>query len=435
MRSNNPSIGVTLVLAIFTVTLLVPGTEAAAQEAKVLHNFSNNGKDGFAPYAGVIFDAAGNLYGTTLQGGAYDQGTVFELSPAGGGWKETRLHTFNPNVKDGLGPYGGLIFDGAGNLYGTTGNGGSGRGGTVFQLSPVVGGGWREKILHNFNYNGGKDGIVPYASLIFDAVGNLYGTTLNGGPGSCTNRNGDVVGCGTVFELTPKADGAWTEKILHRFDNRGTDGYFPYASLVLDASGNLYGTTFYGGAHGYGTVFELTPQAGGSWTETMVYSFCSQSFCTDGSVPFASLIFDAAGNLYGTTQQGGGGGGTVFELTPSGGGAWTESILASFSDSGDEAAEGTFPAARLIFDAAGNLYGTTASGGANGWGTAFELSPGAAGGVWTEKVLHNFNYNPYNGTDGADPTCGLIFDAAGNLYGTTFSGGSGRYGTVFEIRP
>ena len=125
----------------------------------------------------------------------------------------------------------------------------------------------------------------------------------------------------------------------------------------------------------------------------------------------------------------------MFELTPTAGGGWTESILASFSDSGTAAAEGTFPAARLIFDAAGNLYGTTASGGAYGWGTAFELSPGALGGSWTGKVLHEFNYNPYNGTDGADPTCGLIFDAAGNLYGTTFLGGSGRYGAVFEIKP
>jgi uncharacterized repeat protein (TIGR03803 family) len=403
-------------MAIFTATLFVTSTWAAAQE-RVLHNFAANGTDGYYPEAGLIVDAAGNLYGTTVAGGAYNSGTVFELTPAaGGGWTEKVLYSFSGNGTDGRAPYAGLIFDAAGNLYGTTQYGGTYGLGTVFELTPAGGGSWTEKVLYSFSGNG-TDGATPEAGLIFDAAGNLYGTTYQGG----------TYGYGTVFELTPAGGGGWTEQVLHSFNNNGADGSLPAAGLIFDAAGNLYGTTSYGGTYFYyGTVFELTPAAGGGWTEQVLHSFNNNG--TDGITPLsAGLIFDAAGNLYGTTFAGGTYGyGTVFELTPAGGGSWTEKVLHNFGNGTD----GAGPLAGLIFDAAGNLYGTTGGGSSYGDGTVFELTP-TAGGGWTEKVLHSFG----NGTDGIFPRADLIMDAAGNLYGTTYQGGTYGYGTVFEFTP
>ena len=233
-------------LAIFAVSLSMTTWAAAQWNEKVLHNFTNNGTDGFFPTSGLIFDAAGNLYGTTFNGGAYNRfGTVFELSPVpGGGWTETVLHSFNNDGTDGWTPTAGLIFDAAGNLYGTTGSGGAYHGGTVFELSPMLGGGWTETILHSFG--NGTDGAGPGGgSLIFDAAGNLYGTTTLGGTFNCPSDGG---GCGTVFELTPTVGGAWTETVLYNF-RRGSDGHLPYAGLIFDATGNLYGTTLAGGIY------------------------------------------------------------------------------------------------------------------------------------------------------------------------------------------
>jgi uncharacterized repeat protein (TIGR03803 family) len=222
---------------------------------KVLHSFNLNGTDGYDPIAGLIFDAAGNLYGTTLEGGAHDSGTVFELTiKSGGDWTEKILYNFNGS-NEGLEPLAGLIFDAAGNLYGTTNAGGAYGFGTVFELTPKAGGGWTEKVLHSFN-DSGKDGFYPWTGLIFDAARNLYGTTAFGGSGSC-NDNG-IAGCGTVFELTPKAGGSWTEKILHSFDNNGKDGNYPAATLIFGSAGSVYGTTEGGGAYGFGTVFKIT---------------------------------------------------------------------------------------------------------------------------------------------------------------------------------
>jgi uncharacterized repeat protein (TIGR03803 family) len=301
----------TVAMAVFAATLFVTGTRAFAQggEHKVLHSFSRNGKDGVQPRAGLIFDASGNLYGTTYQGGT---GLCSSTTATGCG--------------------------------------------TVFRFSPKGGGGWTYKIVHNFQ-NDGRDGRSPYASLIVDASGNLYATTYQGGTGLCT-LSGTVIGCGTVFELSPKTGGGWTEKILHSF-SYGTDGNYPYASVIFDASGNLYGTTYAGGANGYGTVFELVPNANGLWGEKVLHSFANNG--TDGYYPFASLIFDAAGNLYGTTSDGGDsancrgtGCGTVFELVPTTGGRWGEKVLYSFEGGfGD----GSYPSASLIFDTVGNLYG------------------------------------------------------------------------------
>ncbi|HXM23300.1 MAG TPA: choice-of-anchor tandem repeat GloVer-containing protein [Terriglobales bacterium] len=407
-------------LAIFTVTLLVTSGWAATEEAL----FSFNNKGGALPDASVIFDAAGNLYSTAAYGGSGSCtggcGTVFELKPkAGGGWTQKVLHRFANTAKDGHYPYAGLVFDASGNLYGTTAFGGSGPCtggcGTVFELTPKAGGGWTERVLHSFN---GKDGRYAEAALILDASGNLYGTTPVGG----------AHGYGTVFELTQSAGGAWTAKVLHNFNG----GYGSYGSLIFDTSGNLYGTTGGGGTYNYGTVFKLTPNANGHWTETVLHSFNGN----DGLQPLAGLILKKGG-LYGTTLSGGAyNGGTVFELTPKTGAGWTEKVLYSFCSSFFHSCpDGSGPQAALIFDATGNLFGTTASGGSTncsevGCGTVFELTP-SAGGNWTEKVVYSFDAT---GTDGFIPVASLTIDTAGDLFGTTHDGGVG-YGTVFEITP
>ncbi|MGB8886031.1 MAG: choice-of-anchor tandem repeat GloVer-containing protein [Candidatus Korobacteraceae bacterium] len=417
MQGKRFSIRLRTALTVFTVTILVTSIWAVSHES-VLHSFDNNGTDGVNPYAGLIIDATGNLYGTTAGGGIHSLGMVFKLSPReGGGWTETVLHSFGHGT-DGAGPYANLVMDAAGNLYGTTQLGGIHGTGTVFELSPEQGGGWTELVLHSFNDNG-SDGSYPLAGLIMDAAGNLYGMTQQGGIHSCGGKN-----CGTVFELSPRQGGGWTETVLHSFNNNGSDGANPQAGLTMDAAGNLYGTTYRGGIHSSGAVFELSPREGGGWTETVLHSFGNG---TDGATPDSGLIVDAAGNLYGTTYFGGiHSDGTVFELSPREGGGWTETVLHSFGNGTD----GMNPYAGLTIDATGNLYGTTVAGGLHSYGTAFELSPRQGGG-WTETVLHSFG----NGTDGINPYASLLLDANGNLYGTTIVGGIHTYGTAFEITP
>ncbi len=421
MQGKKWSHGFRSILTIFTGMLFATGAWSATHE-QVLHNFG--GTDGANPYSGLVADAAGNLYGTTGTGGIHGNGTVFELMPReGGGWTEKVLHSFDG--ADGAFPDGDLIFDAAGNLYGVTGEGGIHFYGTVFELTPREDGSWTEKVLHSFDVNG-VDGAFPDSGLVADAAGNLYGTTSAGGIyGSCGQYK-----CGTVFELTPAEDGIWTEKVLHSFNLNGQDGAYPEASLIIDLGGNLYGTTWTGGIHYLGTAFELSPTEGGGWAEKVLHSFGNGD---DGASPGGGLTFDAAGNLYGTTGDGGiHHDGTVFELTPRQGGGWAEKVLHSFGNGTD----GISPAyGSLTFDAAGNLYGTTSGGGIHGYGTAFKLTP-QQGGEWQETILHSFG----NGTDGAVPEEGLIFDAAGNLYSTTTYGGihdcdDGPCGTAFEITP
>jgi uncharacterized repeat protein (TIGR03803 family) len=318
--------------------------------------------------------------------------------------QENVLHSFSNNGRDGSSPLGGLIFDSLGNLYGTTRYGGSDNSGAVFELMPKAGGGWSEKILYSFIDNN-KDGVGPYASVVFDAKGNLYGTTCYGG----------TYGDGIVFELLPRARGPWTEKVLHTFN--GTDGGCSFAPLIFDANGNLFGTAYDGGAYGSGIVFELTPSARGGWKEKVLYNFRQT-----GGYPQNGLTFDSSGNLYGTAH-GGNGAGVVFKLTPKAGGGWTESVIHSFHGK-----DGYDPEA-LIIDAAGNLYGTTYVGGSSGDGNVFELSPKAGGG-WTVKVLHSFS-----GKDGVFCYAGVVFDNAGNLYGALVEGGTYNHGTVFELMP
>ena len=421
MRKKKVSIGITPALAAIAVSLLLTGAHVAAQTETVLYNFDNTYGD--SPQAGVIFDKAGNLYGTAISGGTLPDaaGTVFELMhTSGGSFTPVALEDFGINAGR---PYGGVIFDGAGNLYGATSYGGPAASGMVYELTPQAGGGWAETVLYSFT--GGADGGGPIGSLVFDSAGNLYGATTTGGLGSG----------GVVYELMPQAGGGWTEKVLHNFSN-SKDGAGLMSGVILDGSGNVYGTTFRGGiGHGSGIAYELSPQAGGEWKETILYSFGQGKY--DGENPFASLVLDAAGNLYGTTNAGGQyvGNGTVFELSPHAGGGWTETILHSFALNGHD---GIKPFGSLIFDSAGNLYGTTSQGGIYGsgasfiGGTVFKLTP-ESDGSWTEQVLHNFG----NGTDGSYPMDGLIFDSSGNLYGTTYYGGtSGGYpgdGAVFEI--
>ncbi len=420
MRDGGLCIGLRGTLMISMVAILVmTSTFAVAQKERVLHSF--NSRDGAFPYGSLIFDSSGNLYGTTMDEGVYDSGDVFELSPTEAAiWTETILYSFDYGIdNDGSAPNAGVIFDAAGNLYGTTVAGGAYYGGTVFELSPTADGNWTETILYSF-MNNGLDGQDPESSLTLDAAGNLYGTTYRGGTGGCS------YGCGTVFEVSPVAGGGWTETVLHTFGTSGSkDGQAPYGSLIFDALGNLYGTTSSGGAHGCGTVFELSPTAGGKWTETVLHSFDGPS--KDGAYPFAGLIFDNAGNLYGTTNGGGAHDfGTVFELTPvvPAAGSWSTKVLHSFNGR-----DGYAPLSSLIFDASGHLYGTTFWGGNStcetGCGVVFELTPNPSG--WTEKRLS------FNGKDGSWPYAGPIFDTSGNLYGTATHGGSGNTGVVFEI--
>jgi uncharacterized repeat protein (TIGR03803 family) len=447
MQNQKLCVGLRAALALFAVALITSSRSAAQDTVVYpFESMFQSPPDGNYPYASLISDTAGNLYGTTWQGGndAYCSpgcGIVFELSPpATGGnfWVETILHQFGATGTDGQFPFAGLISDTAGNLYGTTTAGGSYGFGTVFELKNpgTVDGEWHEKILHNFNFtNPGKDGYGPVASLIFDTAGNLYGTTYQGGK----------FDLGTVFELTPPStpDAPWPEQILHDFGAANLSGHGPFASLKIDAAGNLYGTTYGGGGNttcteGCGTVFELTPPSspGAQW-----HSYCLHDFGgLDGASPVAGLTFDTDGNLYGTTYQGGRYGfGTVFELTPPStlGALWHWNSLHDFDDNG---LDGEYPEAGLIFDSNGNLYGTTFSGGdgtscGGGCGTVFELN-------LTGKTYHETFLSAFNGptVDGSNPYAGLVLGADGNLYGTTTVGGGQLcdfcgYGTVFEVTP
>jgi len=398
-----------LALAVFPALLLAAASSAYGQTETVLHFFCSqpNCADGASPqFVTPVLDENGNLYGTTATGGTYGYGTVFEMTPSG---TETVLYSFADGWTDGSEPWAGLVRDNEGNLFGMTCCGGSFGLGTVFKVTPSG----VETILHTFGASG--DGAEPYNSgLIQDAAGNLYGTTQYGGAHPC---------CGTVFKVTPTG----TEIILHSFSNAGRDGYSPSGSLVMDKHGNLYGTTFGGGDHRYGTVFKLTP----SGTEKILYSFSHKEWALWW--PVGPLVLDAEGNLYGVTAGGGNGSckkfgcGTVFKLTPSG----TRTILHRFSNNGTD---GWFPWSGLVWDAKGNLYGTTKRGGSQDSGTVFELTPQKHG--WTETILWSFNdYDPY-GKDGAGPLGGLVLDKNGNLYGTTSGGGPYPYfGTLFRVTP
>ena len=372
----------------------------------------------------VILDDGGSLYGTTQLGGtsqncqALGCGTVYKLSPnSSGGWTATTLHNFNGG-NDGQWPAAGLVRDTAGNLYGTTQNGGGTTGctygcGVVFRLSPTIGGGWTETVLYRFT--GGIDGAAPVAGITLGSSGTLYGTTSYGGASTA----------GVVFKLAHSSKG-WTETVLHNFV--GTDGQYPESPLAIDFAGTLYGSTAQGGSHNAGVVYRLAPSSSG-WTLAVLHHFSGGA---DGQDPVGALSLDTAGNLYGATQYGGTksgtyGNGVVFRLAHSGN-LWREAVLYSFTAGSD----GANPSAGVTFDTAGNLYGTTSYGmpsGCNslfGCGQVFQLIHGTSS--WTLGNLYPIPlWLPSLG--------GIARDAAGNLFFTASDQHYFAYGDVFELTP
>ncbi len=387
-----------LTLATLLATTPLP---ASAQTLTTL--FSFGGANGEILEGGVILDSAGNLFGTTRDGGASNSGTVFRLSDNGaGGYTHTTLLSFTG--LNGRQPFAGLTLDPAGNLLGTTSRGGASDAGTVFRLSDNGAGGYAHTTLLSFN---GDNGSVPYAGLTLHPAGDLFGTTYSGGD----------FAAGTVFRLSDNGAGGYTHTTLHSFT--GPNGRSPFAGLTLDAAGNLFGTTRAGGTSNFGTVFRLSDNGAGGYTHTTLLSFNN----TNGRDPFAGLTLDPAGNLFGTTRQGGvSNRGTVFRLSDNGAGGYTHSTLFSLSYPYFE------PYGGLIIDAVGNIFGTTRQGGLSGGGTIFRLSDNGAG-EYTDTTLYSFDI-----PTGVSPRGDLVADAAGNLYGTTEDGGSPSYGgTVFRL--
>jgi uncharacterized repeat protein (TIGR03803 family) len=401
-------------IPIFTllIALIINASQPMqGQTFRVIYAFTA-GADGYQPYGGLTLDRGGNLYGTTTD--YTGPGTVFRLKSTNGNWVLDTLHTFNGS--DGDMPQARVVFGPGGILYGTTPYGGSFGYGTVYSLGPpatacvTVTCPWRETVLYSFT--GGLDGLVPWlVDPVFDNQGNLYGTTEAGGIG---------VAGGVVFKLT-LSNREWRESVIFNFP--GTS--HPYSGVTFDMGGNLYGTTTNGGPFALGNVFQLAP-SGSGWTATDIYDFRGGS---DGGVPIGGLIVDRSGRVFGTTSQSSSGGGSVFDLSQSGAN-WTFDLVYGLNGSEGE------PLGNLVMDVAGNLYGTTFTGGANQFGTVFKLTPRNGG--WTYTSLHDFT----DGEDGGLPFGGPTMDANGNLYGTTTTGGlSGgncpNYGcgVVWEITP
>jgi uncharacterized repeat protein (TIGR03803 family) len=413
---------------------LSPGSSSWTQ--KVIHTFNLYPIDGGQPEGGLIFDSAGNLYGTASHGGTCSSsGTVFELIPSSSGtWTEKQLYCFGAgSYTDGAIPEGTIAFDASGNIYGTTFEGGKYGYGAVYQLTPTSSGGWKEHIIKNFT--AGSDGATGIGGVTFDPSGYLYAVGYDGASPACLYGNYGTPGCGTVIRLTPTVGGPWPSTTISQFNS--TDGAVPMGGLISDTAGNLYGTVSQGGSYGSGEVFRFSKSSSGAWTKKALYDFTGVN--GDGIYPSGNLLFDSAGNLYGTTQVGGNtdycsnyaaGCGIVFELTPTTSGPWKEKILYTF-----QAALGGVPTSGLIFDKAGNLYGTTQQGGLNycsvgPCGMVYELSP-AAGGTWNETTLYQFT----GGNDGGNPFGELAIDGSGNLFGTTNNAGSTTLGTAFELSP
>lgn len=402
---------VSIVLAFVATLVLAPALQAAAHY-KVLYRFTD-GADGADPNS-LALDKAGNIYGTAAAGGDPNCGNlnsgcgvVFELLPSGDGkWQERLLYAFHGRT-DGAQPGGNLVFDASGNIYGTTSGGSAG--GTVFELSPQGDGTWMETVLYRFS------GVFDGEALTIDALGNLYGVISYAES--------------VIYELSPpqQKGGTWTETTIYTTPEFVWIG----SNLVLDQKGNLYGSWYPNFC--CGGVFELK-HLDKSWKEADLYDFPGGG---NGSEPVSGIIFDSTGRMYGTGISGGNNWGIVFELKPSGG-QWDESMLYNFC-SFNNCADGASPGAPLAFDQAGNLYGTTEAGGSAcsneryGCGLVFELTPTKSG-EWKETVLHRFK----GGLDGYSPYAGVVLDGKGHMYGTTFLGGTSSghgYGTVFEVTP
>lgn len=393
-----------LVLSALAFFFNVSGAQAGEN---VILQFNHT--EGSAPISGLTSDGAGNLYGTTTAGGKGNCGTVFELSPGSAGkWTETVLYSFRGCRSVSQVPYGTLAIDKEGNLYGTQIQ--YFNSGQIFELMKGANGTWSYSIIHNFGTEG-----TPLGDLTWDASGNLYGATAF----NSTSFNGEV------FELSPQPNGNWNETVLYTFPAPNGVG-FPVGGVIFDSKGNLYGAAGNGSNGGFGAAYELSPQASGPWALTVLHNFDG----SDGSELNSRLVFDSSGNLYGTATDPFPNG-EVFELIQSSGGKWKEETIYTFASGSD----GSAPQGTLVFDASGNLYGTTARGGlgCNGslCGVVYRLSPQSGGG-WKETILHTFE----SADDGSAPGEGLLVDNAGHLFGTTiYGGGRFGYGTVFEITP
>ena len=382
-----------------------------ASTTEVLYSFAG-GDDGEYTDTDVAIDAAGNLYGTSVLGGEFGGGTVWQLSLVGGAWVHTVVYSFTGGA-DGGEPYKGVTLDAAGNLYGTAVTGGSGSCeggcGVTYKLTKS-GTTWTHSVIHAFT--GGEDGSGPGARVAVDGRGNVYGMTPTGGAN----------GLGTIYALHPKSNGSWALRVIHTFTG-GSDGSSGSAGKLLLRGGHIYGAATTGGANGSGTVFELTSTLTGEWDFKTLYSFQG---APDGSFPYGALLFDAAGNLYGTTYYGGTNGlGAVYQLSRGAARVWSETVLYSFRAGSD----GNSSISNLVSDAAGNLYGTTSEGGL-GSGTIFKLTPGQNG-TWTESIPHRFQGSP----DGAFPYAGLVGDGAGGFFGATVHGGDDGEGAIYKFIP
>jgi len=386
--------------AVILLIALLPIPRAHAQTLQILHNFTGGADGGFL-FAGVTFDQQGRIYGTTAGGGSQQSGVVYRLVREGEGWVSSPIYTFQGGT-DGAAPYSRVVFGPGGLLYGTTYAGGEGYG-TVFSLRPPASAcksvlcPWIETVLYSFT-DGADGGYPQYGDLSFDQAGNIYGTTTYGGSS----------GNGLVFKLS-RSGSDWTESALWNFTN-GDDGSYPLSGVIFDNAGNLYGTTSSGGIHRSGAVYELSPMQSG-WKQTTLYSFTSN----DNGSGAGGLIMDAHGNLFGIT----GPVGAAYELTPQSGG-WSFTLLQTFSGGGYPPTIGS-----PTFDPQGNLYGPIPSA---GYGEIFKLTP--AGNQWIYSSFYQFsNIGP------AFPIGAVTFDASGHMYGTSEFGGSGGYGTVWELTP
>ena len=429
-----PTSTIAILCAAAFLVVLASTTAQAQYTQSVLYNFCPHSgcMDGGNPTGTPILDAHGNIYGVASIGGANNEGAVYELTQSGGTWGESVLYSFCPQsgCLDGKEPYYPLVFDSQGNLYGTTLSGGSSNGGVVYELSPPPGG------------NGPWTETVLYNICLVtcpDGEQFIGGLAIDshGNLYGAAEQGGSNHNTGLIFELSPGGGGSWTYTVLYNFCSltNCADGSSPQGGLIFDAHGNLYGTTTSGGANQGGTVYELSANGGG-WSETVLYSFCATSGCPDGNDPQDSLVMDPQGHLYGGAVGGGANAyGGIFELTPAGGGSWTEQVLVSFCP-GPSCANGYGPKG-VAADPRGNIFGDTAFGGNNGAnrGTVFELSPGS-GGQWTFNVIYTFcPQENCSNNGGGEPLTGVVLDGLGNVYGTTGAGGLYSEGAVYELAP
>jgi uncharacterized repeat protein (TIGR03803 family) len=405
MRSRQ--ISCLAIRSLFVASILASAAWAA-NTTKLVYSFAGD-TDGEYTDTELVRDSAGNLYGSSVQGGTFGGGTVFQVTPAG---IHTVLYNFTGGA-DGGEPYKGVTLDSAGNLYGTAVTGGRGACeggcGVVYKLTNS-GGTWTQTVIHAFT---GADGSGPGAPVAIDKHGNVFGTTPTGG----------ADGMGTIYRLAPDGSGGYKFRVIHTFTGGADGGGGSAGRMIFDAAGNLYGACTTGGVTGFGTVFKLA-SVSGQWQLTTLYAFQDQP---DGALPYGSVVLDKTGNLYGTTYYAGANDvGTVYKLTHAGG-TWTESVLYSFKGGTD----GASPISSLVADSAGNFYGTTSDGGASNCSCGVIFKMTHANGKWTESVVYRFPGKPSPGF----AYNGMISDGAGNFYGATVHGGTGNDGAIYKFTP